>query len=104
MHDVLSVVRRRHSRRTRKTSLANAGVEGPLPVDANGALDLTFASRYSGSQGGAYQVRSAAMLSTSCVERRLARSALSLLIAGVNLAAAEPPVPQRMQTVQIEAE
>jgi hypothetical protein len=65
---------------------------------------LTFASRYSGSQGGECQIRSAAALPTSCVERRLARSVLSLLIAGVNLAAAEPPVPQPMQTVQIETE
>ena len=43
------------------------------------------------------------MLHTPCVERRAARSVLSLLIAGLNLAAAEPPIPQRMQTVQIEA-
>jgi len=43
------------------------------------------------------------MLHTPCLERRTARSVLSLLLAGLNLAAAEPPIPQRMQTVQIEA-
>jgi len=44
------------------------------------------------------------MLPNPFVERRIARSVLSLLLAGLNLAAAEPPVPQRMQTVQIETE
>jgi hypothetical protein len=72
-----------------------------MPVELK---DLTFASRYSGSQGGERQIRSAAMLLTPCVERRIARSVLSLLIAGLNLAAAEPPIPQRVQTVQIETE
>ena len=42
------------------------------------------------------------MLPNPVVERRIARSVLSLLLAGLNLAAAEPPIPQRMQTVQIE--
>jgi hypothetical protein len=42
------------------------------------------------------------MLRTSCLERRITRSVLSLLIAGLNLAAAEPTAPFRVQTVQIE--
>lgn len=88
-----------------REALANAGVEGPPQrVDPSGALDLRFASRYSGSQGGERQIRSTAMLPTPYVERRIGRSVLSLLIAGLNLAAAEPPQPQRVQTVQIETE
>lgn len=43
------------------------------------------------------------MLHTPCVERRVARSVLSFLLAGLNLAAAEPPIPLKLQTVQIEA-
>jgi hypothetical protein len=43
------------------------------------------------------------MLHTQCVERRVARSVLSFLLAGLNVAAAEPPLPVRLQTVQIEA-
>jgi hypothetical protein len=42
------------------------------------------------------------MLRTPFVERRMMRSGFSLLFAVVNIAAAEPAAPLRMQTVQLQ--
>jgi hypothetical protein len=42
------------------------------------------------------------MLRRPCVERHIGRSALLLLLAGLNMAAADPLAPLRVQTVQIQ--
>ena len=62
------VVRFQHSHPSSAGTFANVGIKGPLENDdSSGALDLTFALRDRGQQGGERQIRSTSAVPSGAV-------------------------------------